>query len=183
MSSADFNDITTGNNGFAAGPGYDLVTGRGTPKAALVVNDLIGAFRSPRARRPTARRSARRRPILRSHFRRLTHEQRRRQRFLVNGIAADSFTLTNSTTITFHYDASPVVSQGLQSMSIAAGAISRQADGAPLAAFSASFRYDVLPIAVTSHDAVQRLDGHSAAVDTRVISTRPMRPRASAQAI
>ena len=34
MSGNDFNDIITGNNGTPAGPGYDLVTGRGTPKAA-----------------------------------------------------------------------------------------------------------------------------------------------------
>jgi hypothetical protein len=39
----DFNDITTGNNGYAAGPGYDLVTGLGTPKAVQVVNTLAAA--------------------------------------------------------------------------------------------------------------------------------------------
>jgi hypothetical protein len=37
---ADFNDVTTGNNGFAAGSGYDLVTGLGTPVANLLVPDL-----------------------------------------------------------------------------------------------------------------------------------------------
>ncbi|HKD37722.1 MAG TPA: S53 family peptidase, partial [Pirellulales bacterium] len=41
---SDFNDITSGNNGSPAGPGYDLVTGRGTPRAAAIVNDLVGAF-------------------------------------------------------------------------------------------------------------------------------------------
>ncbi len=39
----DFHDITTGNNGFAAGAGYDLVTGLGSPKADLVVGGLIGS--------------------------------------------------------------------------------------------------------------------------------------------
>ncbi|HLN28480.1 MAG TPA: S8 family serine peptidase [Gemmataceae bacterium] len=39
----DFHDVTTGNNGFAAGPGYDLVTGIGTPKAQLIVPLLAGA--------------------------------------------------------------------------------------------------------------------------------------------
>jgi subtilase family serine protease len=34
---ADFHDITTGNNGFPAGPGYDLVTGIGSPIANLLV--------------------------------------------------------------------------------------------------------------------------------------------------
>jgi subtilase family serine protease len=40
---SDFHDITVGNNGFAAGPGYDLVTGIGSPYANLVVNSLLGA--------------------------------------------------------------------------------------------------------------------------------------------
>ncbi len=40
-SQGDFHDITSGSNGYSAGPGYDLVTGRGTPKAPLIVNDLI----------------------------------------------------------------------------------------------------------------------------------------------
>jgi hypothetical protein len=33
----DFHDITVGNNGFAAGPGYDLVTGIGSPKIQNIV--------------------------------------------------------------------------------------------------------------------------------------------------
>jgi hypothetical protein len=41
--SLDFNDITSGSNkGYSAGPGYDMVTGRGSPKADLVVYSLIG---------------------------------------------------------------------------------------------------------------------------------------------
>lgn len=40
LPSADFNDITTGSNGYAAGPGYDLATGIGTPVANLLVPDL-----------------------------------------------------------------------------------------------------------------------------------------------
>jgi subtilase family serine protease len=46
MSQSDFHDITsgtsTGSPNYNAGPGYDLVTGRGTPIAPLVVKDLIG---------------------------------------------------------------------------------------------------------------------------------------------
>jgi hypothetical protein len=37
---ADFHDITAGNNGYAAGPGYDLVTGLGSPQANLLVPAL-----------------------------------------------------------------------------------------------------------------------------------------------
>jgi hypothetical protein len=40
---SDLNDILTGNNGFAAGPGYDLVTGRGTPIVDRFVSGMIGA--------------------------------------------------------------------------------------------------------------------------------------------
>ena len=36
----DFHDVTQGNNGYAAGLGYDLVTGLGTPKANLLLPDL-----------------------------------------------------------------------------------------------------------------------------------------------
>ena len=39
----DFHDITSGSNGFSAGAGYDLVTGRGSPKANLVVAGLLGS--------------------------------------------------------------------------------------------------------------------------------------------
>jgi subtilase family serine protease len=39
-----FHDITSGSNGaYSAGPGYDLVTGRGSPVANLVVAGLVGS--------------------------------------------------------------------------------------------------------------------------------------------
>ena len=47
LSSADFHDITTGTSTgspeYSAGPGYDLVTGRGTPIANEVIAGLIGS--------------------------------------------------------------------------------------------------------------------------------------------
>jgi hypothetical protein len=43
MSSSDYHDITSGSNGYSAGTGYDLVTGRGTPIANLVVQALVSA--------------------------------------------------------------------------------------------------------------------------------------------
>jgi hypothetical protein len=39
---SDYHDITSGNNGYSAGPGYDLVTGLGTPAADRLVPDLAG---------------------------------------------------------------------------------------------------------------------------------------------
>jgi hypothetical protein len=42
LSAGDFHDITTGGNGtYNAGPGYDFVTGRGTPIVNVLVPDLI----------------------------------------------------------------------------------------------------------------------------------------------
>ncbi len=42
VSSNDFHDITSGSNGgFSAGPGYDEVTGLGSPVANLLVPDLV----------------------------------------------------------------------------------------------------------------------------------------------
>jgi hypothetical protein len=43
LPASDFHDVTGGGNGgYQAGPGYDLVTGRGSPLANLVVRDLVG---------------------------------------------------------------------------------------------------------------------------------------------
>ncbi len=41
LPAGDFHDITSGNNGSAAGAGYDLVTGRGSPLANLVIGHLL----------------------------------------------------------------------------------------------------------------------------------------------
>jgi hypothetical protein len=43
LSPDNFHDITTGFNGYQAGPGYDLVTGRGSPKVDALVPNLSGA--------------------------------------------------------------------------------------------------------------------------------------------
>lgn len=42
LPAADYRDILTGSNGFNAVVGYDLVTGRGSPRASLIINGLIG---------------------------------------------------------------------------------------------------------------------------------------------
>ena len=39
-SPGDFHDVTSGNNGYAAGTGYDAVTGLGSPVASSIVRDL-----------------------------------------------------------------------------------------------------------------------------------------------
>jgi hypothetical protein len=50
LPSADFHDVTSGNNGtYSAAVGYDLVTGRGSPIANLLVPDLAGIPKAPTA--------------------------------------------------------------------------------------------------------------------------------------
>src|SRR5205823_1488993 len=47
LSTSDFHDVvsgtSTGTPQYTAAAGYDLVTGRGTPIANLLINDLVGA--------------------------------------------------------------------------------------------------------------------------------------------
>ncbi len=43
LPSTDFHDITSGSNGYSATPGYDLVTGLGSPKANMVVSGILAA--------------------------------------------------------------------------------------------------------------------------------------------
>lgn len=69
----------------------------------------------------------------------------------VNGIPATSVSYTpGSTTVSFTYAVSPVTTNGLQTMEVAAGAFTRDSDGNPVQAFSSSFRYDPLKLTVTS---------------------------------
>jgi hypothetical protein len=64
--------------------------------------------------------------------------------FSVNGTPASSVAYTpGSTTILFNFGSSPVTTQGLQTMSVAAGAFTSAAAGDPVAAFTGTFRYDV----------------------------------------
>ncbi len=47
LPAADFHDITAGNNGFPAGPGYDLITGIGTPIVNKLLADLVPSAAGP----------------------------------------------------------------------------------------------------------------------------------------
>jgi hypothetical protein len=67
----------------------------------------------------------------------------------VNGIPATSFVLSNGDrTITFSYAVSPVTTQGVETIAIAANAMTRTSDGMGLFAFACTFRYDVTTLAV-----------------------------------
>ena len=70
--------------------------------------------------------------------------------FTVNGVAATSFVLDDADSITFQFDVSPVTTDGLQTMALAAGSITRQSDATALSAFSGQFRYDSVPLTFVS---------------------------------
>jgi hypothetical protein len=70
--------------------------------------------------------------------------------FTVNGTPADSDTISgDDLSITFHFDTTPVVNQGQQTMHIPAGAFTRQSDGQGNLDFQCTFRYDAILLAVT----------------------------------
>jgi len=69
---------------------------------------------------------------------------------LVNGIAADDVTISDSQHLTFHFNSSPVSVEGLQSLTMAAGVLTRASDANPLRSFGGTFRYDPTPLSVTS---------------------------------
>ena len=71
--------------------------------------------------------------------------------FTVNGIAANTVTLSNgNTTLTFHFNTSPVTTQGPQTMHIPAGAFNRASDNMPNFEFNCTFCYAITPLQVTS---------------------------------
>ncbi len=67
--------------------------------------------------------------------------------FSVNSVPADTATV-NGHDVTYHYNTSPISAEGLQTVSLAAGSVTRSADTAPVGAFSSTFRYDSLVPAV-----------------------------------
>ena len=72
--------------------------------------------------------------------------------FTVNGTPANSFTFQERqhATITFHFNSSPVVTQGVQTMNIPANAFTRVSDGMGNFEFNCSFCYAVTPLQVTT---------------------------------
>ncbi|MEM7010283.1 MAG: S8 family serine peptidase [Verrucomicrobiota bacterium] len=68
----------------------------------------------------------------------------------VNGIAADSVVQTDADTLTFTFNATPVSTQGPQTMTMAAGALTRTLDSEGLKAWSATFLYDAHTMTVAS---------------------------------
>ncbi len=73
--------------------------------------------------------------------------------FTCNGIAADTVDYTpGETTMIFHFNNTPVTTQGEQTMHIPAGAFNSAASGQPVLEFQCTFRYDVTLLEVTTTD-------------------------------
>ncbi len=71
--------------------------------------------------------------------------------FTVNGTPADSVTFQNGDTqLTFHFNSSPVITLGVQTMHIPADAFTRVSDGMGNFEFNCSFCYVVTPLQVTT---------------------------------
>jgi hypothetical protein len=71
--------------------------------------------------------------------------------FTVNGTPANSFVVGGGNTqITFQFNSSPVVTQGVQTMHIPANSFNRQSDNQGNFEFQCTFRYDVLQLMVVS---------------------------------
>src|SRR6476661_4226764 len=71
--------------------------------------------------------------------------------FTVNGTPANTVAFSNgNTTLTFHFNTSPVSVQGPQTMNIPAGAFNRQSDNMPNFAFNCTFCYALTPLQVVS---------------------------------
>ncbi|MFL6417205.1 MAG: kelch repeat-containing protein [Bryobacteraceae bacterium] len=73
--------------------------------------------------------------------------------FTVNGTPANTVNYTSGAiTMTFHFNSSPVVTQGVQTMDIPAGAFNRASDNQPNLDFTCTFCYAIMPLQVTTTD-------------------------------
>lgn len=151
---SDYHDITTGSNGYSAGPGYDLTTGLGTPKADTLIRKLAGVNFSVDSSTPAINGVVSTPPtsFVIKFSDAVDPASLQGSDLTVNSIAATGVSLSSDDkTATFTFGTSPVVSQGLQTMAMANNAVTKLGDATTgLASFSATFRYDVLTLQVTS---------------------------------
>ena len=70
--------------------------------------------------------------------------------FTVNSLPASAFSLIDADTVAFTFATTPLTTQGLQDMSIAAGSILGLNDSSAIAQFNSRFRWDSIPLEVAS---------------------------------
>jgi methionine-rich copper-binding protein CopC len=151
----NFHDITSGNNGYPAGPGYDLVTGIGTPQAHNLVSTL-SVYQIPHvvSSNPAAGQVVT--PTPPTTFS-LTFDEPidpasiTASNFTVDGTPADSASLSaDGLTITYTFNTSPATQQGPHTMSLPADSVRGAANEIGNIAFSAGFYYVQLQLQVTA---------------------------------
>ncbi len=144
----DFHDITSGSNSYSAATGYDLVTGIGSPKANTLVPDLAGVATAALqvssstpangvmvATRPSS--------YVITFSAAIDPTSLQASDLTVNSIPASQVTLsTDGLTATFTYNTTPITTPGLQTMAMAAGAVTESgASTSGNQAFSSTFQY------------------------------------------
>ena len=180
LPSSDYHDITTGNNGFPAGPGYDLVTGIGSPVPSTFVPDLasvrvLAATPANNATLTTAPTT-----FIIPFSDSISLSSLQPSDLSVDGIGATSVALNATHTIaTFTYATSPVTTSGAQTMSIAAGAVTAAASAtATNAAFNSTFYFETSTLGVASTNpptgSILNLPGNSYILD--VVFNKPIDP-------
>jgi Putative Ig domain/Bacterial pre-peptidase C-terminal domain len=148
----DFVDIQSNNNGYASGPGYDLVTGAGSPLVNELVPDLantpfvastLPANGSSASTPPASYRVAFTHAINPSTL--------QAGALSIDGVAASSVTLDSTNTVaTFTFATNPVTKQGTQILSFAAGSVSEPGSSATNPVDTATFYYDATTLAVST---------------------------------
>ncbi len=153
----DFNDVTTGSSSgsptYSAGPGYDLVTGIGTPKANLLVSDLANLPLMVTSSTPANGAVVSTPPtsFVIQFSEAVSAASLQASDLTVNSIAANSVTLSSDgLTASFTYTTSPVTTAGPQTMAVAAGAVAKQDALGTNTAFAATFTYAPVAGATTT---------------------------------
>jgi Putative Ig domain len=152
LASSGFHDITSGNNGYSAGAGYDLVTGLGTPIANRLVPDLAGLWVSASTPASAGTVTMPLTTFTLTFSAAVTPSSLHASAFTVNGVAATSVSLNVADTVaTFGFTSSPVTAQGPQTMAFAAGSVA-QLDNPSTTnlAYSASFTFQAVALAVSA---------------------------------
>ncbi len=147
LPASNFHDITTGNNGFAAAPGYDLVTGLGSPVANQLVPDL--AALAVTSATPQAGGAVNTPPTSFMFTFDNTVGSASAAGFMVNGIAATSAAVSGGS-VTYTFATSPVTSPGTQTMAIAAGSVTSATGADSVYAYTNTFYFSATALTVTS---------------------------------
>ncbi|HYV34918.1 MAG TPA: hypothetical protein VE988_04385, partial [Gemmataceae bacterium] len=156
MPAADFIDITDGisygNPQYSAAVGYDLVTGRGSPVADQIIQDLIGPAMVSSVPAEGAAVTTPPASYVVNFSLPINSASLQASDLVVDFSPATSVSLNAAgTTATFSFASNPLTVQGYHSMGMPYGAVTQLGSlASPNQKFVVSFYYDVLPTQVVS---------------------------------